>query len=234
MAGKKYGRPPKVTPEIITKMQEMRDQGVLSADVAKTFGVSSQTVQRYTAPGRRNYKVHEAPTEDEVRGKLERSIKHGGNNSLVAARIPEDEMSAMIRNVIKWYGRPRIQSDEECGQRLDNFFETIAETGELPTVEKMALALGVNHEQLSRWERGMDGSSPTRQAMIRQAKAALGAIDAELVSNNKIPQVTYIFRSKNFFGMRDQTDVVVTPNNPVGEVISAEEIAEKYKELPEE
>ena len=63
--------------------------------------------------------------------------------------------------------------------------------------------------------------------MIQKAKEILAAIDAELVSHGKIPQVTYIFRSKNFFGMRDQTDVVITPNNPLGEGSTAEELQKR-------
>ena len=70
--------------------------------------------------------------------------------------------------------------------------------------------------------------------MIKKAKEILAGMDAELVSTGKIPQVTYIFRAKNFFGMRDQTDLVVTPNNPLGEATSATEIAQKYAELPQD
>ena len=63
--------------------------------------------------------------------------------------------------------------------------------------------------------------------MIKQAKEMLAAMDADLVSNNKIPQVTYIFRAKNFFGMKDQTDVVITPNNPVGAEVPEEELRKR-------
>ena len=63
--------------------------------------------------------------------------------------------------------------------------------------------------------------------MIKRAKEILAAMDAELVSRNKIPQVTYIFRAKNFFGMKDQTDVLVTPNNPVGALLPEEELAKR-------
>ena len=51
--------------------------------------------------------------------------------------------------------------------------------------------------------------------MIKRAKEIMAAIDAELVSNNKIPQVTYIFRAKNFYQMADKSEVVLTPNTPL-------------------
>ena len=37
----------------------------------------------------------------------------------------------------------------------------------------------------------------------------------------------YIFRAKNFFGMKDQTDVVITPNNPVGAEVPEEELRKR-------
>lgn len=97
----------------------------------------------------------------------------------------------------------------------------------------MCLALGTVRQVVWQWENGM-GCSQARADMIKKAKEILAAMDAELVSRGKIPQVTYIFRAKNFFGLRDQTDLVITPNNPFGEVQDPDTIAEKYKYLPTE
>ena len=65
--------------------------------------------------------------------------------------------------------------------------------------------------------------------MIKKAKEILAAMDAELVSKGKIPQVTYIFRAKNFFGMQDQQELVLTPNNKRGDEVNEQEIVDKYK-----
>lgn len=145
----------------------------------------------------------------------------------------KEDIKQITGNILYWYKRDIVKTDEECAERLDEFFTHINETGEIPTVEKMCLALGTTRKTVWEWENGRTNGG-RRSAMIQKAKEILAAIDAELVSHGKIPQVTYIFRSKNFFGMRDQTDIVVTPNNPLGESVTAEEIAEKYAELPEE
>ena len=145
----------------------------------------------------------------------------------------KEDIKQITGNILYWYKRDIVKTDEECAERLDEFFTHINETGEIPTVEKMCLALGTTRKTVWEWENGRTNGG-RRAAMIQKAKEILAAIDAELVSHGKIPQVTYIFRSKNFFGMRDQTDIVVTPNNPLGESVTAEEIAEKYAELPEE
>jgi len=66
--------------------------------------------------------------------------------------------------------------------------------------------------------------------MIKKAKQILAAIDAELVSSGKIPQVVYIFRAKNFFGMADQQEIVVSTGANAEQDMSADDIAKRYLE----
>lgn len=120
-----------------------------------------------------------------------------------------EEISQLMGNVVKFYELGKlapVKTDEECADRVDAYFQYIIRTGEKPSVEKLALALGVTRRMINFWQNGEKGSR-MRQAIIQYAMETLAAMDAELVNNNKIPQVTYIFRSKNFFGMRDQTEV---------------------------
>ena len=46
--------------------------------------------------------------------------------------------------------------------------------------------------------------------------------------NGKINPVTAIFLMKNHFGYRDQQEVVVTPNGPLGDQVPEDELAKKY------
>lgn len=145
-----------------------------------------------------------------------RSVKKRGSKSASVedtSSATKPEMMDMIRNVVYWRGAKPIETDEECEERLNDFFSHVAETGELPTVEKMCLALGTTRQRVWEWEQGRKGDR--RADMIKRAKEILAAIDAELVSSGKIPQVTYIFRAKNYFGLTDQTQVILTPNNPL-------------------
>lgn len=139
------------------------------------------------------------------------SLKGGAMQSLERyCTATNEEISQLMANVVKWRELGQIapvKTDEECAERLDAYFNYIIRTGEKPSMEKMALALGVTIRSVEYWRDGQRGSR-ARQAMINYAIQTLAAMDAELVNNNKIPQVTYIFRSKNFFGMRDQTEIV--------------------------
>lgn len=139
-----------------------------------------------------------------------------------------NEISEILNNSLYWYKRQPVKSDEECIDRLNEFFKHCADTGEIPTVEKMCLSLGTVRQTVFDWEKNCTRGK-TRSDIIKKAKEILASIDAELVSRGKIPQVTYIFRAKNFFGMQDQQEVVLTPNNKLGEEVDKEEIINKYK-----
>lgn len=139
----------------------------------------------------------------------------------------KEEIKNILSNSLYWKGRPKVHTDEECADRLNEFFTHCAETGEIPTVEKMCLALGYTRMSLWYWEQGTQGEA--RKEMIQMAKEILASIDAELVSRGKIPQITYIFRAKNFFGLSDKTEVVVTPNNPFESNMTSDELREKYE-----
>ena len=163
--------------------------------------------------------------------------KRGSKSASVEVCIDkEDEVvKQIIRNNIKFWKYTAVKSDDECALRLDEFFGECQRTGELPTVEKMCLALGVVRKTVWEWEQGKLGS--TRSNMIKTAKELLSAIDAELVSTGKIPQITYIFRSKNFFGMTDKQEIEIAPNrigladrNP--EEIAMDYVEQDTKQLP--
>lgn len=145
----------------------------------------------------------------------------------LANTAERQEMSALLKESLLWYGLPCVKSDEECAERLDQFFQKVVSAGITPTYEKLCLALGTYREVVERWERGDLGQ--TRSGMIKKAKQILADMDATLVSQGKIPQVTYIFRSKNYYGMQDKTEMVVTPNNHL-DGQTKEELEAKYLE----
>lgn len=127
----------------------------------------------------------------------------------------------------------KVSNDEELCERLNWFFSQCAETQQIPNVEKMANALGYHRSTLNDWENGVqNGFSPATKDIIKQAKQILASIDAELAQDGKTQPVVYMFRAKNFYGMRDQQDVVVTPNTGM-DAADKDTIEAKYKELPE-
>ena len=157
-----------------------------------------------------------APSTEQVPAKQEKHEK--------------EEISRIVMESFQYFNREPVKTNEECAERLNAYFSQCSTTGQIPTVEDMALALGVTRWVLLDWEKECV-KNPVRSHMIKKAKQILAGIDAKLVSEHKIPQITYIFRAKNFFGMRDQQEVVLTPNkSPLGDGGDAETIKNKYIE----
>lgn len=147
---------------------------------------------------------------------------------------PED-VRAVLSSCMRWYkrGENKCVTDDEVRQRTIEYFEYCLANNERPTVESYALALGHYRQRLNDWEHGI-GASAERTDIIKKAKEFLAAYDAGMVTTGKMNPVPYIFRAKNYYGMRDQQDVVIEPKNPLGSEMSADEIAERYAALPED
>lgn len=103
-----------------------------------------------------------------------------------------------------------------------------AESGGLPTVEKMCLCLGIDYWIFRDWQNGAKGE--TRAQILKRAKSVLASIDADLVLKGHINPVAYIFRAKNYYGMKDQQDVVVQAKNIFGADVDRKEIERRLTE----
>lgn len=170
----------------------------------------------------------------------------GGKNNFPNARMQlieqDDEKRAFVAKAVmnnlvffnKGVQEP-VKSDEQLCERLNWFFMECARTQQIPNVEKLSNAIGINRNTLLKWSTGeLPGFSPFTKNIAYQAKQILASIDAELAQEGKSQPVVYMFRAKNFYEMRDQQDVVVTPNMGGIEQVDIETIEQKYAELPDE
>lgn len=127
----------------------------------------------------------------------------------------DNEKTAFTRKalgeIMEYWDVPKVQSTEEAIQRTKEYFERCAIKGIKPLVEEYAFALGISRATLWDWETGRR-NGPIDADVIKRAKEAIAMFDARLVTEGKLNPVTYIFRGKNYYGLKDQQDVVVTPN----------------------
>lgn len=170
----------------------------------------------------------------------------GGSQNFPAARLQaleqDDEkrefLAKTIQNNMVFFNKgikERVTNDEELCERINWFFMTCSETKQLPTIEKLANAIGYHRATFTGWANGAEaGFSPITREIATQVKQILASIDAELASEGKTQPVVYMFRAKNFYEMRDQQDVVVTPNTGMPKANDVAAIEAKYAELPEE
>ena len=153
----------------------------------------------------------------------------GGSNMNIekAYKGDKSEIGQILNNSLYWFNYPIVKTDEECAARLNEFFQHCAENNELPTVEKMCLALGTVRNTVWQWENGVTNVSQERKNMLKKAKEIISSMDAELAAKGKIPVPTYIFRAKNYYGMRDEPQVVVQVNDN-SEKVDVEDIKRRY------
>lgn len=143
-------------------------------------------------------------------------------------------ISQLVTETIRTYNMPRVQSDDELEQRLAEYFQHCAMTGERPTVEQMAQCTGYSMSTVYDWEVGRNlGFSPDTSTIVKKAKEFLRVFDAKMVAEGALNPVVYIFRAKNYYGMKDQQDLVVAPQQPLGPEPDADKLAADYlKALP--
>ena len=138
-----------------------------------------------------------------------------------------------LRNAMMFWSCEPVRSDDELCERLAWFFDTCSESNQLPTYEKMCLACGYSRSWVGEILAGRKkGFSSMTVEILKKAREILATADGELALQSKIQPVVYMFRSKNFYGMSDKQEVVLTPSNPLGDYDDPSTIAEKYKQLP--
>lgn len=139
--------------------------------------------------------------------------------------------SKALTDMMDVFNLPSVQSTEEAIERTTAYFQRCANKGIKPTVEEYALALGIHRQTLWNWIVG-NHRGPVDPDVVRRAKDFIAAYDARMVSDGKLNPVTYIFRAKNYYDMKDTQDVVVTPNQ--FETRTREEIIREAEALPED
>lgn len=143
------------------------------------------------------------------------------------------EMGMMIRNAMAIYNLPAIDTndEEQVRQRIGEYFKLCEEREMKPSVSGMAMALGTDRRRLWEWVNGAGTAKPKAVTdTIKRAYQILNFMIEEYMQNGKINPVSGIFLMKNNFGYADKSEVVVTPNNPLGDAESRESIEARYRE----
>lgn len=144
------------------------------------------------------------------------------------------ENTKLLDFILKKRNLPEISMDDpaQVSDRVEWYFDYCAKNDMRPTVTGLASSIGVTRQTLWNWRTGVN--RPSNYRIIERAYDRLEELWEMYMMNGKINPPNGIFLGKNHFGYKDVQDVVVTPNNPLGEARSAEEIAQQYEYLPEE
>ena len=141
------------------------------------------------------------------------------------------DMSRMITDAMNLsnFGPVDIYDPEQVERRVTEYLQYAIQHDMKPTVESLALAFNTNRVQIWRWANGVEcGGVPERSRYaIKKAYSIMNQLLTQTMADGKINPVAAIFLLKNNHQYKDQTDVVVTPNNPY-QAASDEELKDKY------
>lgn len=155
--------------------------------------------------------------------------------------VSNPEARSLVGQILGEYRKafmmPKVNSNAELIERLDDFFSMAQERQIPPTIQEMALYCGYTAQTLNDWKNGRlkgfcdsDNSTPSTAVIIKKAIEILHGMDMVLTQSGKINPVAYIWKAKNWYGERDVQEIVVTPSGDRTVPLTPEEIA---KNLPE-
>lgn len=191
------GRPKGTTKEVLEERKKMKELEEANLNRGNHFAVY---------PSDRNGQLQRSMPDSEERKKL---------------------VSTIIGSTLLIYKQPPCETLEEAEKRTEDYFNVCYTDGVIPTVEGLALCLGVSKMTLQNWEEGR--THPERGPLISRAKEFIAQIDAQLVSMGKMPAVPYIFRAKNFYGMSDKNEINITAS-PYGKEVNEEQLKKDIRD----
>lgn len=121
-----------------------------------------------------------------------------------------------------------LKSVEEVTQRIKDYFTICAEDDMKPSVAGLALAMDIDRTYLWEIRSGRKGKDPEVANTLKKAMKILDLQMVDYMQNGKINPVSGIFLMKNNFGYADKQEVVLTPNNPLGDTKDTKELEERY------
>lgn len=175
-------------------------------------------------------------TGEEIARVEKKKMKPRGNGNPPPSRaglITTDEdrqfVAGLLSETLHAYKQPRVKSDEEMQDRFNQYFQHCADTGQIPTVEEMALYIGYTRAAMWDIEVGRrKGFSDSTADIVKKAKEFLSTFDAKLVVTGKMNFLAYCFRAKNYYGMSDKSEYVITPSSQGEEELDETSLRKRY------
>jgi len=106
----------------------------------------------------------------------------------------------------------RVQSPDEMKERIQNMFNLCLETGNMPTYECMAVACGIPIRTFYDMKQGQFEGYKEYSQIIKEAKDTIASMESSMANDGKIPANVWIFRAKNYLGMKDSVQVEAVSN----------------------
>lgn len=119
---------------------------------------------------------------------------------------------------------------EEMKRRFQHYLAKCAEWDMKIGNQAAYAAIGINKDLVYEWTVRRQ-TNPRRTEFVKKVQQFCAMYREGLMEDGKVNPVTGIFWQKNYDGMKDQQEVVLTPNaSPLGDRTDAEALKQKYLE----
>lgn len=144
------------------------------------------------------------------------------------------ENAATIRLALASLDLPAIDVSDpvQVRDRVVEYLEFCEKYDRMPSMVGMANWLGVSKPTLDSWKRG-DFRADTHTPVIQKACSIMEEMAVEYLQKGRVNPAAGIFLLKNLFQYKDVQDVVVTPQNPLGNAEKQEQLEDKYLDIVE-
>ena len=116
---------------------------------------------------------------------------------------------------------------QEIERRFRNYIQVCREYGFRISNMNAYTAIGIDEKKAYDWEHG---ANPEIRWFITKVKRKCSSYRELLGTEGKIHPATLIFWQKNYDGLKDEQEHVITANNNFGDSVDKEELSKRYLE----
>lgn len=173
---------------------------------------------------------------DELMEQGEKVVKtkmkpRGGNSPVIGDNgvhtQPGDnaKYAGVLATILRW--GPVDKSDVDAlEKRFWNFVDYCMEHDVKVTNQVTYLAMGITKDDVYNWENDRT-RSPAHSELIKKVKSFCAAYREMLGADGRLNPVTLVWWQKNYDGLVDRQEVVLTPNNPLGTITDQKQLEER-------
>ena len=137
-----------------------------------------------------------------------------GDNGINTKPGDNSRYAALARDIVFW--PPVDRKDVNALTiRLGEYAQYCIDNDIKPGNLACYAALGINKQMAMAWDNGQN-CTLEHTYFIKKVKQFCGMTRELLMQDGKINPITGIFWQKNYDGMKDQQDIVLSPANPLG------------------
>ena len=163
---------------------------------------------------------------------VKRKMKPRGGNSPVIGdngvhTQPGDnaKYAGVLATILRW-GDVDKSDVVALEKRFWDFVDYCMENDVKVTNQVTYLAMGITKDDVYNWENDRT-RSPAHSELIKKVKSFCAAYREMLGADGRLNPVTLVWWQKNYDGLVDKSEVVLTPNNPLGTIADQKQLEER-------